>query len=156
IREAWLQIPIYCLTGATLASVKKVGFKTINPSDTSNASSDPDPPSPEPSFDNAAQLVDFLISFKWPISVTPASSAVQGNNYSTRHETVTMSDDVEESANQPSSIDSTSSSPELWFLTGETRMKTLAEKLSAHQRAFREVVVYETGARPGFEEELSR
>lgn len=35
-------------------------------------------------------------------------------------------------------------------------MKTLAEKLSAHQRAFQEVVVYETGPRPGFEKELSR
>ena len=56
---------------------------------------------------------------------------------------------------QPS-VDPTSSPPKLWYLTGETRMKTLAEKLSAHQRAFREVVVYETGPRPGFEKELSQ
>ncbi|KAF8927852.1 hypothetical protein BGZ47_001916 [Haplosporangium gracile] len=142
--------------GATLAGVKKVGFKNINPSDTSGALSDSNPPSPEPSFDNAAQLVDFLISFKWPTSVTSASSTVQDSNYSARYKTVTMSDDAEESADQPSFVDPTSSSPQLWFLTGETRMKTLAEKLSAHQRAFREVVVYETGPRPGFEEELSR
>lgn len=66
------------------------------------------------------------------------------------------SEDPERSAAQLDSADPISTSaPELWFLTGETRMKTLAEKLSIHQRAFREVVVYETGPRPGFEEELS-
>ncbi|KAG9069952.1 hypothetical protein KI688_009279 [Linnemannia hyalina] len=150
IREAWLRVPIYCLTGATLARVKEVGFVTINPSDTSGSSYDADPASPAPSFDNAAQLVDFLISFKWPTSVTSASSTVQVSNHSTRHETEPTSDD----ADQPF-VDPTSS-PKLWFLTGETRMKTLAEKLSAYQRAFQEVVVYETGPRPGFEEELSR
>jgi len=35
-------------------------------------------------------------------------------------------------------------------------MKTLAEKLKAHNRPFQEVVVYETGPRSGFEEELSQ
>ncbi|KAF9116359.1 hypothetical protein BGX30_005970 [Mortierella sp. GBA39] len=151
IREAWLRVPIYCLTGATLARVKKAGFVAINPSDTSGSSYDADPASPAPSFDNAAQLVDFLISLKWPTSVTSASSTVQVSNHSTRHGTVPTSDD----ADQPS-VDPTSSPPKLWFLTGETRMKTLAEKLSTYQRAFQEVVVYETGPRPGFEKELSR
>ncbi|KAG0278276.1 hypothetical protein BGZ96_002453 [Linnemannia gamsii] len=156
IREAWLQIPIYCLTGATLASVKKVGFKTINPSDATDASSDSDNISPAPSFDNAAQLVDFLISLKWPKIINAASGTVKGEFYSSGNETVSTSEDAEKSANQLASADPISTSaPELWFLTGETRMKTLAEKLSIHQRAFREVVVYETGPRPGFEEELS-
>lgn len=35
-------------------------------------------------------------------------------------------------------------------------MKTLAEKLKAHNRPFQEVVVYETGPRSGFEQELSQ
>lgn len=151
IRAAWLRVPIYCLTGATLASVKKVGFETINPSDTSGSSSEADAVLPAPSFDNAAQLVDFLISIKWPASDTSASSTVQVSDHSTRHDTVPTSGDTD-----LPSVARPSSPPELWFLTGETRMKTLAEKLSAHQRAFREVVVYETGPRPGFEKELSR
>ncbi|KAG0044401.1 hypothetical protein BGZ83_010389 [Gryganskiella cystojenkinii] len=48
------------------------------------------------------------------------------------------------------------SPPELWFLAGETRMKTLAEKLTAHNRPFQEIVVYETGPRPGFGPELQQ
>lgn len=145
IREAWLRVPIYCLTGATLASVKKVGFQAINPSDTSGSSSDIDPVLPAPSFDNAAQLVEFLISLKWPTSVTSASITAPVSSHSMRHNPVPTSADYP--AFTP---------PKLWFLTGETRMKTLAEKLSTHQRAFLEVVVYETRPRPGFEKELSQ
>jgi uroporphyrinogen-III synthase len=156
IREAWLQIPIYCLTGATFASVKEVGFKIINPSDTSDVSSTFGNSSSSPSFDNAAQLVDFLISLKWPAIANASSGTANGGLYSARNEAVFTSEDAERSVNQPASTDPISSSaPELWFLTGETRMKTLAEKLSIHRRAFREVVVYETGPRLGFEEELS-
>ncbi|KAF9916757.1 hypothetical protein FBU30_001171, partial [Linnemannia zychae] len=130
IRKAWLQIPIYCLTGATLASVKKAGFTTINPSASSDSSSQ------APSLDNAAQLVDFLISLQWPTNDNPQ----QTNSDTSCHLPMSNTD---------------SSPPELWFLTGETRMKTLAEKLSAHQKAFREVIVYETRPRPGFEEAIS-
>ncbi|KAF9079338.1 hypothetical protein BGX23_004350, partial [Mortierella sp. AD031] len=136
-------------TGATLACVQRAGFKNINPQD---SSSSPEPnttlPTPSP-FENAAQLVDFLIALKWP-----TTCAVQADD-STRRQTISVSaNDTEEITDQASFFPP--SVPELWFLTGETRMKTLAEKLSAHQRAFREVVVYETGPRPGFEEELSR
>ncbi|KAG0025254.1 hypothetical protein BGZ81_007296 [Podila clonocystis] len=46
------------------------------------------------------------------------------------------------------------SPPELWFLTGETRMKTMAQTLAAHQKPFQEVVVYETGPSPEFDHEL--
>ncbi|CAO3567486.1 unnamed protein product [Mortierella alpina] len=125
IRDAWLQIPIYCLTGATLASVKQVGFKTIN---SRHPFGNPSPegaaaePMEEPSFDNGDQLVDFLLSLDWP-----KAAAVEDKDFE----------------------------PTLWFLTGETHMKTLAEKLSAHRKPFLEVVVYKTGPRPGFDEELA-
>ncbi|KAK3847503.1 MAG: hypothetical protein J3R72DRAFT_431530 [Linnemannia gamsii] len=143
IRKAWLQIPIYCLTGATLAAVKKAGFTTINP--LSSPNSDDFSTLPTHSFDNAAQLADVLISLKWP-SIDP----VQGDSRFTRHNLVSVSPDPAASSSD------FFSPPELWFLTGETRMKTLAEKMTAHQRPFREVVVYETGPRPAFEEELSQ
>ncbi|KAG0251304.1 hypothetical protein BGZ95_006944, partial [Linnemannia exigua] len=136
-------IPIYCLTGATLAAVKKAGFTTINPlasSDSEHSST-----SPTPSFDNAAQLADVLISLKWP-TIDP----VQGDNQSTRHNLVSVGADLAASSSD------FFSPPELWFLTGETRMKTLAEKMTVHQKPFREVVVYETGPRPAFNEELSQ
>ncbi|GJJ68140.1 hypothetical protein EMPS_00486 [Entomortierella parvispora] len=127
IREAWLKIPIYSLTGATLASVQKAGFKNINnPTPTSpnahnidSAGQDDPAPLTRPSFNNAEQLVDFLLSFEWPQDPKSRSPP-----------------------------------PELWFLTGETRMKTLAEKLKAHCRPFQEIVVYETGPRLEFEQEL--
>ncbi|KAF9082130.1 hypothetical protein BGX29_004047 [Mortierella sp. GBA35] len=119
-------------TGATLACVQRAGFKNINPQD---SSSSPEPnttlPTPSP-FENAAQLVDFLIALKWP-----TTCAVQADD-STRRQTISVSaNDTEEITDQASFFPP--SVPELWFLTGETRMKTLAEKLSAHQRAFREV-----------------
>ncbi|KAF9576997.1 hypothetical protein EC968_000124 [Mortierella alpina] len=126
VRDAWLQIPIYCLSGATLASVKKVGFKTINSCNPFRSHSTGKPPALEeaPSFDNGDQLVDFLLSLDWP---TAAAADAKDK-------------DCE---------------PALWFLTGETRMKTLAEKLSAHCKPFLEVIVYKTVPRPGFEQELA-
>ncbi|KAF8955143.1 hypothetical protein BGZ46_002719 [Entomortierella lignicola] len=105
--------------GATLASVKKIGFKNINRTNTSIASESSSTPSL--SFDNASQLVDFLVSIEWP-----KSSADK--------------DDV--------------TIPILWFLTGEVRMKTMAEKLNEYQKPFREVVVYETGERSEFTQEF--
>ncbi|KAG0360140.1 hypothetical protein BGZ54_009686, partial [Gamsiella multidivaricata] len=122
IREAWLEVPMYCLTGATLASVQRVGFKTIN---SRNFMSAPAPESSAaqftiPSFDNGVQLVEFLISLTWP---------KDGDNKGTVP-------------------------PELWFLTGEMHMKTLGETLTAHQKPYREIVVYETGPRPLFEKEF--
>ncbi|KAG0231107.1 hypothetical protein B0O80DRAFT_483053 [Mortierella sp. GBAus27b] len=126
IREAWLEVPIYCLTGATLASVKRVGFKVINC---------PNPLATELvsgldlSFDNGAQLVDFLVSLEWP-STSQSSATVIA---------------AEEAV-----------PPQLWFLTGETRMKTLPETLAAHQKPFREIVVYRTGPRPQFEDEFAQ
>ncbi|KAF9346524.1 hypothetical protein BGX26_001958 [Mortierella sp. AD094] len=117
IREAWLQIPVYCLTGATLASVEKIGFKNINCANTSV-------PTTEPlSFGNASQLADFLVTIEWP----------------------TVGDGKDGVA---------ASAPVLWFLTGEVRMRTMADKLTAHQKPFREVVVYETGQRVEFEQEF--
>ncbi|KAG0327432.1 hypothetical protein BGZ99_007652 [Dissophora globulifera] len=132
VRAAWLEIPIFCLTGKTLATVQRAGFKTINPSNLSSiqdhnkslnvvdpltTSSLTSPaPSSSLSFDNAAQLSDFLVSFERPFTSS-----------------------------------STAPVPKLWFLTGATRLKTLADKLTAHQQPFREVVVYGTGPRPDFE-----
>ncbi|KAF9950934.1 hypothetical protein BGZ72_007488, partial [Mortierella alpina] len=111
---------------ATLASVKRVGFKTINrrypfgsPSAAEASTVDTNE---EPSFGNGDQLVDFLLSLDWPSAA-----------------------DAKDKASQPV----------LWFLTGETHMKTLAEKLTAHRKPFLEVVVYKTGPRPGFEQELA-
>ncbi|KAF8928405.1 hypothetical protein BGZ58_009673 [Dissophora ornata] len=128
IREAWLQIPIFCLTGATLASVKLAGFKTINYPGPFTLKSSDQPRSSfssttadTPSFDNGAQLVDFLVSLEWPAAIGAETEA-----------------------------------PELWFLTGETRMKTLAETLTAHQKPFQEIIVYETGPRPNYEHEVLR
>ncbi|KAF9204387.1 hypothetical protein BGZ49_005369 [Haplosporangium sp. Z 27] len=120
IRDAWLQIPIYCLTGATLASVKKIGFKNINHTNTSITSESSS--TPLLSFNNASQLVDFLVSIEWPKSNADK-------------------DDI-------------ATTPILWFLTGEVRMKTMAEKLTEYQKSFREVVVYETGERPEFTQEF--
>ncbi|KAF9935318.1 hypothetical protein BGZ67_003451 [Mortierella alpina] len=126
VREAWLEIPIYCLTGATLASVKKVGFKTINsrnPFGSPIMDEAPTIPTEEaPSFDNGDQLVDFLLSLAWPTAADAKDKDFE---------------------------------PVLWFLTGETHMKTLAERLLAHRKPFLEVIVYKTGPRPGFEQELA-
>ncbi|KAG0251488.1 hypothetical protein BG011_007586 [Mortierella polycephala] len=127
IREAWLQVPIYCLTGATLTAVQRVGFKTINcstllaRSSTSTQSTIP-LSAPTPSIDNGIHLVDLLLSFEWPTAA-----------------------DLGFEDGPP---------PALWFLTGETHMKTLPETLSAHQKPFREIVVYEAGPRSGFESDL--
>ncbi|KAK3814318.1 MAG: hypothetical protein J3Q66DRAFT_441962 [Benniella sp.] len=140
IREAWLDLPIYCLTGATLASVKRVGFKNINC---------PDPLAAELtsgttlSLDNGVQLVDFLLSLEWPTSA-PSTTAVRSAVESTPGG---VTGQVELPIN---------SVPELWFLTGETRMKTLPETLTARQKPFREITVYKTGPRPGFEDEFAQ
>ncbi|KAF9394415.1 hypothetical protein BGX21_010370 [Mortierella sp. AD011] len=96
--------------GVTLASVEKIGFKNINHATISAPTSEP------LSFNNAAQLADFLVTVEWP----------------------DRKDGVAASA------------PVLWFLTGEVRMKTMADKLTEHQKPFREVVVYETEQRPEF------
>ncbi|KAF9192029.1 hypothetical protein BGZ51_006388 [Haplosporangium sp. Z 767] len=127
IREAWLQVPIYCLTGATLTAVQRVGFKTINcstlfaRSSTSTQHTMPLSAS-TPSIDNGIHLVDLLLSFEWPTAA-----------------------DLGFEDGPP---------PALWFLTGETHMKTLPETLSARQKPFREIIVYETGPRAGFESDL--
>ncbi|KAF9282225.1 hypothetical protein BGZ68_006113 [Mortierella alpina] len=112
--------------GATLASVKRVGFKTINsrnPFDRPSTNEASTVTTDEiPSIDNGDQLVDFLVSLDWPTAADAKAKVFE---------------------------------PVLWFLTGETRMKTLAEKLSAHRKPFLEVVVYKTGPRPGFEQALA-
>ncbi|KAF9362515.1 hypothetical protein BGX34_005990 [Mortierella sp. NVP85] len=140
IREAWLDLPIYCLTGATLASVRRLGFKNINC---------PDPLAAELtsgttlSFDNGVQLVDFLLSLEWPSSAPPTTAV--------RSAVESTTDGVTGQVELP-----INSAPELWFLTGETRMKTLPETLTARQKPFREITVYKTGPRPGFEDEFAQ
>ncbi|KAF9309598.1 hypothetical protein BG003_009552, partial [Podila horticola] len=115
IRTAWLNMPVYGLTGATLTAVQRVGFTHINISPSTAT------PTSELVFDNGAQLADFLVSIPWPTS-SPTDQ-------------------------HP---------PELWFLTGETRMKTMAQTLAAHQKPFQEVVVYETGPSPEFDRALEQ
>lgn len=123
IRAAWLNIPVYCLTGATLTAVRGVGFIHINtPPSTSTL---PATTTSELIFESGAQLADFLVSIPWPTS-------------------------------SPTSPSSDQHPPELWFLTGETRMKTMAQTLAAHQKPFQEVVVYETGPSPDFDRELEQ
>ncbi|KAF9897064.1 hypothetical protein BX616_006244 [Lobosporangium transversale] len=133
IREAWLEIPIYCLTGATLTSVQKAGFKTINSKNpyTDVTSSDPAStstiaPMTTYSFDTGVQLVEFILSADWP-TVHPSSASSDGCG---------------------------ALAPELWFLSGEINMKTLTETLTAYQKPFKEIVVYRTERRPGFDQEL--
>ncbi|KAG0088779.1 hypothetical protein BGZ93_010246, partial [Podila epicladia] len=123
IRAAWLNMPVYCLTGATLTAVRNVGFTLINtlPSTSTLSATTTN----ELIFENAAQLADFLVSIPWPTS-------------------------------SPTSPSSDQHPPELWFLTGETRMKTMAQTLAAHQKPFQEVVVYETGPSPEFDHELEQ
>ncbi|KAI1295085.1 hypothetical protein EDD11_008020 [Mortierella claussenii] len=130
IRKEWLRIPIYCLTGATLDSVKRVGFKNINiahpfsPRGSTSISSAPEPSvNASVSFNNAAELVNFLITLEWPTESSSGSTST--------------------------------TSSKLWFLTGETRMSTLATTLTAHKKPFLEVVVYETGERLEFEDDFS-
>ncbi|KAF8975804.1 hypothetical protein BGZ52_008553 [Haplosporangium bisporale] len=116
-------MPIYCLTGATLTSARRVGFTLVNiPPSTSTSTTTTN----ELVFENAAQLADFLVSIPWPAASSPTA---------------------------PSTVQSP---PELWFLTGETRMKTMAQTLAAHRKPFQEVVVYETGPNPEFDRELEQ
>ncbi|KAF9428621.1 hypothetical protein BGZ94_001700 [Podila epigama] len=140
IRSSWLNLPVYCLSGATLSAVRQAGFNNINTltgpegfkakkdNDTTNAT--------ELVFDNAAQLADFLTSpaCPWPKAVK------------------------QQQQHCASSSCILPPLPQLWFLTGEVRMKTIGEKLASLQRPelFKEVVVYVTGLRPGFEDELEQ
>lgn len=116
-------MPIYCLTGATLTSVRRVGFTRVNiPPSTPTSTTTTN----ELVFENGAQLADFLVSIPWP------------------------------DASSPTAPSTGQSPPELWFLTGETRMKTMAQTLAAHRKPFQEVVVYETGPSPEFDRELEQ
>lgn len=116
-------MPVYSLTGATLTSVRRVGFTHVNtPPSTPTSTTMTN----ELVFENAAQLADFLVSISWPAASSPTAPSTG------------------------------QSPPELWFLTGETRMKTMAQTLAAHQKPFQEVVVYETGPSPEFDRELEQ
>ncbi|KAF9941920.1 hypothetical protein BGZ65_000534 [Modicella reniformis] len=132
--------------GATLASVKRVGFKTINCA--SPLAAEPTFGSgPTLSLDNGAQLVDFLISLEWPSEPLATATTTEAEVAAATKVMASTGENV------PSPINS---APELWFLTGETRMKTLPETLTAHQKPFREVIVYKTEPRPLFEREFAQ
>ncbi|KAG0220845.1 hypothetical protein BGW41_007502, partial [Actinomortierella wolfii] len=139
ILDAWLALPVFCLSGSTLKAVERAGFRsiygrdfvTLDPEGRPVATPSPSPsPSLPLSLGNASQLADVLLSVPWPSSLP----------------------------NSPSSSSFTSP-PALWFLTGETRMSTLRDRFQEHPqghlRPLREIEVYRTDPQPEIEDKLA-
>ncbi|KAG0225592.1 hypothetical protein BGW42_004229 [Actinomortierella wolfii] len=141
ILDAWLALPVFCLSGSTLKAVERTGFRSIYGRDFVTLDHEGRPvatPSPSPSLPlslgNASQLADVLLSVPWPSSL-PNSPSLS------------------------SSSPSFTSPPALWFLTGETRMSTLRgrfqEHPQGHLRPLREIEVYRTDPQPEIEDKLA-
>ncbi|KAG0254568.1 hypothetical protein DFQ27_006766, partial [Actinomortierella ambigua] len=159
--DAWLSLPVFCLSGNTLKAVERVGFKTVYGRDfetldqegrplakmtsSSSSSNNDHNPTIPPILGNASQLADSILSLPWPVC-HPASI----------HSSLSSAETPPPPPPPTTTpLDQQPCQPELWFLTGETRMSTLHDRFQQSHRALREIEVYRTDPQPRLEDKIA-
>ncbi|KAF9163641.1 hypothetical protein DFQ26_002297 [Actinomortierella ambigua] len=170
--DAWLSLPVFCLSGNTLKAVERVGFKTVYGRDfetldqegrplakmtssslSSSLSSNNDHnPTVPPILGNASQLADSILSLPWPVCHPASIHSSLSSSETTPPPPPQLSSS---SVLPPTPLDQQQCQPELWFLTGETRMSTLHDRFQQSHRALREIEVYRTDPQPRLEDKIA-